>query len=235
MTDEMEGTEVLYKALKADGTSTYQGYEWPLPTKNGDGWEPGEWVEAGEGDLVACEHGIHACMIDQLPIWLDATLYVLQPAPGTDRLDGDDKVVLRRARLTRRVETWTETTARLFAADCAEMVLPIYEREYPDDDRPRLAIAAARAYAHGEIDSGALVTARDAAWSAARSAAWSAEWSAARHAARHAAWAAARSVAGRVRWSATWAALSDRLALYLERGESAADVPLPEKPANANK
>ncbi|MEK6236886.1 MAG: TIGR02996 domain-containing protein, partial [Planctomycetales bacterium] len=32
----------------------------------------------------------------------------------------------------------------LFAADCAERVLPLFEAVYPDDDRPRKAIEAAR-------------------------------------------------------------------------------------------
>jgi len=44
--------------------------------------------------------------------------------------------------LVRRCEHWTARTARLFAAACAERVLPIYEAEYPGDDRPREAIAA---------------------------------------------------------------------------------------------
>ena len=33
---------------------------------------------------------------------------------------------------------------RLWAIACAELVLPIFEAEYPDDDRPRLAIEAAK-------------------------------------------------------------------------------------------
>ncbi len=36
------------------------------------------------------------------------------------------------------------------ALDCAERVLPIFERVYPGDDRPRLALEAARAYALGD-------------------------------------------------------------------------------------
>ena len=40
-----------------------------------------------------------------------------------------------------------------WAADCAERVLPLFEREAPDDDRSRDAIARARAYARGELDS----------------------------------------------------------------------------------
>jgi len=80
--------------------------------------------------------------------------------------------VVEQARLTRKLENWNERNARLLAADCVEAVLPIYEKHYPDDKRPRLAIQAARDYADGKID--------DAAWTAARDAAWDAAWTAAR-------------------------------------------------------
>jgi hypothetical protein len=46
---------------------------------------------------------------------------------------------------------------RLFAlkaANEAERVLPIFERESPDDDRPRQAIEAIRAWAQGRLDLG---------------------------------------------------------------------------------
>jgi hypothetical protein len=76
---------------------------------------------------------------------------------------------------------------RLFAADCAELVLPIYEKHYPDDKRPRLAIQAARDYANGLITMEELEAARDAARDAATDAAW--------YAAREAAWCAARAAA----------------------------------------
>lgn len=39
----------------------------------------------------------------------------------------------------------------LWAAACAEHVLGYFEREQPDDSRPRDAIAAARAWARGEM------------------------------------------------------------------------------------
>ena len=38
-----------------------------------------------------------------------------------------------------------------WAAACAEHVLPLFEAVRPDDDRPRAAIAAARAWAAGEM------------------------------------------------------------------------------------
>jgi hypothetical protein len=40
-----------------------------------------------------------------------------------------------------------------WAADCAERVLPLFEAEAPDDERPRDAIARARAFALGELDA----------------------------------------------------------------------------------
>ena len=63
-----------------------------------------------------------------------------------------------------------------FAADCAESVIHIFEKYYPDDNRPRLAIKAARDFANGEIDAAA----RDAAWEAAGAAAGAAAGDAAR-------------------------------------------------------
>ena len=55
-----------------------------------------------------------------------------------------------------------------WAADCAEDVLPLFERACPDDARPRLAIKAARAWSRGEIAVGAAREAAFAAHAAAR-------------------------------------------------------------------
>lgn len=54
----------------------------------------------------------------------------------------------------RRGGTLTDTDhvlLALWAADCAERVLPLFESARGDDDRPRAAIAAARAWAAGEM------------------------------------------------------------------------------------
>ncbi|EYB67051.1 hypothetical protein DEIPH_ctg052orf0049 [Deinococcus phoenicis] len=77
---------------------------------------------------------------------------------------------------------------RLFAADCAEMVLPLYERDYPNDDRPRKAIEAARGHVLGVVTAEELAAAWGAAWGAAGAAAGDAAWDAA--------WDAARAAAG---------------------------------------
>ncbi|MGV8084503.1 MAG: putative immunity protein [Coriobacteriia bacterium] len=51
----------------------------------------------------------------------------------------------------------------LWAADCAERVLDLFESERPGDDRPRHAIEQARAWARGEIT---MTAARQAAYAA---------------------------------------------------------------------
>ena len=102
---------------------------------------------------------------------------------------------------------------RLFAADCAEMVLPIYEKEYPNDYRPRKAIHAARDYANGLISAGELVAARADASAAAdaamtKRAAASAKWAAASAAWDAASAASAASAARAAQRTAADAALA---------------------------
>jgi hypothetical protein len=117
-------------------------------------------------------------------------------------------------------------TPRLWACDCAERVLPIFESDRPGDLRPRAAVRAARRYARGEIGAAARDAAEDAAWVAARAVAWDAAGDAARAAAGDAAWAAAGDAAWAAAGDAAWDAAGEaeqewqiaRLREYL-RGE----------------
>jgi hypothetical protein len=84
---------------------------------------------------------------------------------------------------------------RLFACDCAERVLPIFEKDYPNDNRPRRAIEVARLFADGKATDEERNAARAAAGNAARAAARDAARAAARNAARAAARDAARAAA----------------------------------------
>lgn len=102
---------------------------------------------------------------------------------------------------------------RLFAADCAEMVLPIYEKDYPDDNRQRLAIQAARDYANGLITIEELDAASAAAW-AASAAAWAASDAAWAARAARAASAAARDASAAAR-DAKWQEIELLLTKYL--------------------
>jgi hypothetical protein len=96
-------------------------------------------------------------------------------------------------------EAERDRLARAFACDCAERVLSTFERERPDDMRPRAAIAVARRFAAGEATPRELDAAGDAAGDAARDV-----WAAAKETttAGAAAWAAQ----GATDWAAIWAA-----------------------------
>jgi len=72
----------------------------------------------------------------------------------------------------------------LWAAACAEHVLPLFESAHPGDQRPRRAIEHARAWAHGEMRMMASRAAGGHAMAAARDK---------RGAARHAAYAAGQA------------------------------------------
>ena len=161
---------MLFKVLNEDGTPYWGGNgRWPLPTKNEDGtWTPGEWMPAIQGKLEPCRNGYHGCEDVQVLQWLGPALFELEIRG--ERLDAGDKCVVREARLLRRFENWNARTIRLFACDCAERALPLFEREYPNDDRPRKAIATARRYAEGKATNEDLDAARDAASAAAEAA-----------------------------------------------------------------
>lgn len=59
------------------------------------------------------------------------------------------------------IKGWPSEKEIVFAAcDCAELVLPYFTKKYPDDNRPRLAIETARAWAIGKAS---LMEVRDAA------------------------------------------------------------------------
>jgi len=97
----------------------------------------------------------------------------------------------------------------LWATDCAEHVLAYFEESYPNDDRPRNAVDAARAWVRGEM---ALSEVRAAAF-AAHAAARAAGDRAARATARAAGHAAATAhVAAHAAHAATYAATAAAVA-----------------------
>jgi hypothetical protein len=201
-------TEKLHKFLK-NGKAPFADIEYSLPVKNSDGtWTPGKWMPEVKGELAICDNGYHLARPADLLQWLDDELY--EAEYRGDRIDGDNKVVVRQARLLRRIEAWNPRTARLFACWCARNTPLLDGRTTWDlltDERSRRAIEVAERYANGEASGEELAAAgdaardaaRDAAWAAARAAAraaaWDVAWAAAWAAARDAAWAAARDAA----------------------------------------
>ena len=75
----------------------------------------------------------------------------------------------------------------IWAADCAERVLPYFEERYPGDHRPRKAIDAGRAWVRGELKMTEARKSAFAAHAAARDASLHTEATSAARAAGHAA------------------------------------------------
>ena len=101
---------IAYKCLRADGTSVFTAFRWPLP-----GTGPGPWVEA---EIEPCRSGIHACRLEDLPYWAGRELYVIE-------LDGEvvtepTKVVAPRGRLVRRVDAWERELRDAYTRACAD-------------------------------------------------------------------------------------------------------------------
>lgn len=219
----------LYKVLGKGGVACNGGrVKWHLP-QNG---KPGEWMPQINGELIPCENGYHLCRFENLLDWLNEEIY---EAEGRgDKVECDNKIVFREARLICKLGKWNMKASRLFAADCAEHVLHIYEKKYPRDDRPRNCIAAARDFANRKIGKAAVdsagdaardaasaakwdvncLAAKDAARSASRSAAdceedWKAAWKAARSATRSANWEKAGTAASAANWAVDYKAAKD--------------------------
>lgn len=103
---------------------------------------------------------------------------------------------------TKQTKQQEQRLLALWAAGCAEHVLPLFEQNHPQDDRPRKAIEAGRAWVRGEMTCGAARAAAIATHAAARTA----EEGAARAAARAAGHAAGTAhMAGHARHAAAYA------------------------------
>lgn len=154
----MTTTNIFLKALGPNREAINGGTgTWP---------EPGIWTESITP--IPCEQGWHVCTPAQMvPSWLPDTRNDLWLVEVDGQVvDHGNKTVVERARLARKLD-WSDRTARLFAADCAETVLHLFEDEHPDDTRPREAIEVARRHANSEATD----QQRAAAWNAASAAA----------------------------------------------------------------
>lgn len=133
-------------------------------------WEPGVWRRV-TGTLVPCRRALHACRAEDLVLWLSGPQLWTCEFATPPELHGSDwedtKLYGRRLRILDRIEAWDERASRLFAADCAEHVLPVFEAARPGDARPRQALVVARRYADGAATGAELRSAAGAAWAAA--------------------------------------------------------------------
>jgi hypothetical protein len=104
---------MAYKFLAKGAVGPFSGFVWQLPA--GDG--PASWVEV-EGTLGLCTRGVHVCRTVDLAHWLHDELWELET--DGDQIEGVDCIVVQRARLLRRVHTWSEGGASRFADACIQ-------------------------------------------------------------------------------------------------------------------
>ena len=99
-------SEHLFKCLEKGRIGPHSKYKWP---------RCGVWIKA-KGLLSPCQNGIHLCREKDLMIWLNEEIY--EAEYRGERIDMDDKIVVREARLRKRLKTWNAKTAQLFGYAC---------------------------------------------------------------------------------------------------------------------
>jgi len=177
----MSKPKKLYKALRAGMKSQYDGHKWKIGT-----WYKTECTELCRG--FNCSRRI----IDAMQ-YVNMEILAEVEASGKTYY-GDDKQTSEEMQIVKAWK-WEKKDSVALAIYSAELVIDNFEKEYPDDKRPRKAIEAARRWLKEptQENESASRFAESAAWSAAWSAAGSAAGSAAESAARSAAESAARS------------------------------------------
>lgn len=102
-----------FKFLGKGAVGPFSARSWPVARDGG----PGEWVTV-EGHLELGRHGIHVCRAGDLAHWLHDELWETE-ADG-DAVPGRDCLVVRRARLIRRIDGWNAESAARFAEAAIE-------------------------------------------------------------------------------------------------------------------
>ncbi len=158
-------------------------------------WRIGEWQHVN-GAIVLCENGLHCSnTIYDAFSYVQGSVLAFVKTKGI-HVDDKEKSAYSAMRIVKAYK-WTKKDSISLAIFSAELCLKEFERLYPDDDRPRKAIDAARTVlAHDTAKN------RSIARSAARSATESAQ------SAESAGWSAAQSAAQSAVWSAVWSAAS---------------------------
>jgi len=149
-----------YKILR-DGKSCNGGsLDWPLPTRDGDTWMPGAWVEV-TGDPAMCRNGIHVVREPYKQWWQwGCDVYAVETGPIV--AEDDDKALTMRCRLLSLIDRpqWLcETEAFVESIKS----VPWFKPDGTPDPTWRLFT--------GSSWAAALAAASDAAWAAARDAA----------------------------------------------------------------
>ncbi len=186
-------------------------------------WKLNKW-EKVDGELDMCQNGLHACKepYDAFS-YVQGEILAVVECRG-EHLKDENKECWREQRVVKAYK-WTKKDSLKLAIYSAELVLKNFEKEYPNDKRPREAIEAAKKVLFKDTakNRSAAESAAWSAWSAARSAARSARsaesaaWSArSAESAAWSAWSAAESATWSA-WSAAWSAAIKKIQKYFKK------------------
>jgi hypothetical protein len=151
-------------------------------------WKFGEWRKH-TGELEMCKSGFHASVraIDAMHYVNCEVLALVEVRGG--HLEQDNKQVWESMRVVKAYE-WTKPDSVAMSIYAAELVIGIYEKEYPDDKRPRKAIEAAKAWLENPTDENKRFAAYAASAASYAAASYAASAASAASAAAYAAYAA---------------------------------------------
>jgi hypothetical protein len=148
-----------------------------LVSDNGEDkqWKLGEWRKENK-ELKICKVGFHA---SETPLqafrYIKGEILAQVKCRGESIIE-DDKECWSEMKIIKAYH-WTKEDSVELAIFSAELAIDIYEKQYPNDNRPRKTIEAAKNYLKVVKNNGDIESARSAADSAAESA-WNAAWSA---------------------------------------------------------
>lgn len=147
----------LWKSLGA-GLTSHGKFKWQL-----DKWEK------AEGKIIACQNGFHGSrrIIDAMRFVNMEVLAVVEVDGASDTSESD-KEAWQKMKIIKAWK-WEKKDSVELAVFAAEQVIGNFEKQYPNDKRPREAIEAAKKWIKNPTKEN-----RSAAESAAESA-WSAE------------------------------------------------------------
>ena len=126
--------KTLWKSMKSEMKSSHGKVAWKI----------GKW-QTCEGNIDICSNGFHASrnVIDAMG-FVNCEVLAEVEVNGTSIIQSD-KECWSEMRIVKSRE-WTKDDSVRLAIYAAELVIDIYEKEYPKDKRPREAIEAAKKY-----------------------------------------------------------------------------------------
>jgi hypothetical protein len=103
------GIVIAWKFTRSGSVGPFSGVAWPLS---------GDWLHADGGAVIPCRSAVHACALEDLPLWLDDELWRVELRSPV--LQSHGKLAAAAGRLLDRVDGWNAATAADYADTCVE-------------------------------------------------------------------------------------------------------------------